>query len=1085
MTRRHDNRTEEARRAKVLGTFQFVQGEAKVNSKHTARGLVPRRKSVLSAAIVAALGGTSPVLAQDVPADGGPVDVIITTGTRMRDTGMDLPNPVTVITREEMTVIAPTNMIEGVAELPQFYGSATTQAPSGYFTSTGAGSLNLRGLQSKRTLQLLDGRRVVPSTIFGGPDVNLFPENVVRSVETVTGGASAAYGTDAVAGAVNFILDTNFEGLRANLSTGANENGHGDHYEASFAAGFALGENDNTHLLVSVEKAEQDPIWGNDILEYDWYKARALLENPNLAVRGTSPENPFYLALDQVRSMNYSLDGIFHLPAGAAGGAQILNSSGTTSPFVPGSPCDAHGCSTVAGGSFANDDSGIPSQWISPDSGRDNLFAYAEHEFGSNLRVYGQAIASEAEFTVANFGGLFGNPPAANADRAFTIFSGNPFLPANIQQALTNNALPSVQFSRIGAYEDLAFDAFLQQVTETNSVTGGFEYDLDGDGFFGGWQLRGYYQVGETDVNAIQRGGIRLDRVYLAMDVVPDPLNGGAPACNVTVSTRGTADPIYQDCVPLNLFGRGRASAAAVDWVTGFEPGVPMHADGFLSATESMPHDYVSGRNKQRVIHIEQDVWEFSADGQISEGWAGPVTMGFGVGFREESFTQVVEVGPGGNVNADPRARPVRANGSAPGIRGVPGGALASGNSVEIQFSNVPFARGEQDVTEAFTEFLVPLVTGRTAVEQLNFSGAARWADYSGAEQQHSWKMGFDWSIIEPLRLRTTVSEDVRAATMGEKFDRTGGITPPFTDRGITPTPAPYAATQFSNGSPNIQPEAAKTKTFGFVFQPLGIEGLSVSADWYSVIIEDNIQQATPQAVINGCYLQSDPTMCALITRGGVPSAEDPTINYISLIGVPYFNQARTEAKGIDYELNYRTSVDWFGGGEFVGVRLLASYLDERNEINVAGVKSKLEGTFGQVPANDTGLPERTALLSGNYSRGPLALSMTARYTGSMIVQRTWNNGPPAPVWDVADNEVQAEYIVDARFDYRFDTSNGEIGVYFNINNLFDEDPQDFFTAAFSTNFSAGTGLGYYGESRGRRYTIGARMDLGGFGSGN
>ena len=1049
-----------------------------MKNKRAVRGFVPGRKSVLSAAIMAALGGTMPAFAQDAAADAGPIDVIVTTGSRLRDTGMDLPNPVTVITKEEMTVIAPTNMIEGVSELPQFYGSATTQSPSGFFTSTGAGSLNLRGLQSKRTLQLLDGRRVVPSTIFGGPDVNLFPENVVRSVETVTGGASAAYGTDAVAGAVNFILDTSFEGLRANLSTGANENGHGDHYEASFAAGFALGENDNTHLLVSVEKAAQDPIWGHDILEYDWYKARALIDNPNVALRGTSPQNPQFLLVDQVRSMNYSLDGIFHLPAGA----QILNSSGTTSPYVPGSPCNAHGCSTVAGGSFANDDSGIPSMWISPDSSRDNLFGYVEHEFGGNLRVYGQAISSEAEFTTANFGGLFGNPPLANADRAFTIFSGNPFLPANIQQAMTTAGLASVQFSRIGAFEDIAFDAYVQQVTETNSLTGGFDYEFGGDG---GWLLRGYYQVGETDVNAIQRGGIRLDRIYLAMDVVPDPLNGGAPACNVTVTTRGTANPIYQDCVPLNLFGRGQASPAAVDWVTGFEPGVAMHADGFLSATESMPHDYVSGPNKQRVIHIEQDVWEFSADGQISEGWAGPVTMGFGVGFREESFTQVVEVGPGGNVNADPRARPVMANNAGLGIRGVPGGALASGNSVEIQFSNVPFARGEQDVTEAFTEFLVPLVSGRTAVEQLNLSAAARWADYSGAGQQHSWKMGLDWAVIDQLRVRTTVSEDVRAATMGEKFDRTGGITPPFTDNGITPTPSPYAATQFSNGSPNIQPEKAKTKTFGFVFQPLTVEGLSVSADWYSVIIEDNIQQANAQAVINGCYLQSDSTMCALITRGGVPSTEDPTINYISLIGVPYFNQARTEAKGVDYELNYRRNVDWFGGGEFVGVRLLASYLDERNEINVSGVKSKLEGTFGQVPGPDSGLPELTALLSGNYSRGPLSLSMTARYTSSMIIQRTWNNGPPAPVWDVADNEADPEYLVDARFDYRFDTASGEIGIYFNVNNLFDEDPQDFFTAPFSTNFSAGTGLGVYGENRGRRYTIGARMDFGGFGSGN
>ena len=101
------------------------------------------------------------------------------------------------------------------------------------------------------------------STIFGGPDVNLFPENVISSVETVTGGASAAYGTDAVAGAVNFILDTDFEGFRANVSGGENDQGDGDHYEVSFGAGFALG--DKTHLLVSLERSEQDAIGGEQI----------------------------------------------------------------------------------------------------------------------------------------------------------------------------------------------------------------------------------------------------------------------------------------------------------------------------------------------------------------------------------------------------------------------------------------------------------------------------------------------------------------------------------------------------------------------------------------------------------------------------------------------------------------------------------------------------------------------------------------------------------------------------------------------------------------------------------------------------
>jgi outer membrane receptor protein involved in Fe transport len=1023
------------------------------------------RKSRLAIAIMAALGGQSLAQAQDPAVDTG--DEITVTGSRIRTTGMDMPNPVTTVTQDEISVLAPTNMIEGLAELPQFYMSNTTQNPGNYFVTEGAGCLNLRGLQCKRTLQLLDGRRVVQSTIFGGPDINLFPANVIRTIESVTGGATAAYGTDAVSGVVNFILDTDFEGFKANVSTGANDNGDGEHYEASFGAGFALGE--KTHLLISLEKNEQDPIWGDQIYDYDWYQARALVNNP-AAGAGTTPDNPFYIPANDVYSLDYSLDGIFHFGA-AAGGERILDANGNPSPVVPGTPCatgappalEPMGCSTTNGGSGV--ESGVPGYQISPDSGRENIFAYIEHEFG-NLTVYGQAISSDAEFNNKAAGGLFPFPQVPPLRRNFTIFPGNPFLPPGLP------AIPAagVPFSRVGGPDDLNIDAYLEQTTETDSLTGGFEYDFRGDGFFGngGWQLEGYYQSGETDVKATQRGGIRLDRIFLAVDVVTDPLTG-QPACNVTVTTRGTANPLYQDCVPLNLFGRGRASAAAIDWVTGFEPGVPIHADGFLSATESLPHDYISGVNKQRVIDIQQDVWEISADGQIAEGWAGPITMAFGYGFREESFDQVVEVGPGGNINADPRARPVMANNAALGIRGVPGGAAASGNSVEIQFSNVPFARGEQDVKEAFTEFLIPLLNDRTGFQQLNLSAAARWADYSGAGQVQSWKGGLDWAIIDSLRLRTTVSQDVRAATMGEKFDRTGGITPQFTDYGITPTPSPYIATQYSNGTPDIKPEIAKTKTLGFVYQPVDVSGLSVSVDWYQVRVRDNIAQATPQAVINGCYTDNDPFLCSLITRGGPPSAENPAINYISLIGVPYYNQNSAEAEGIDFEVNYRKGVNWFGGGD-VGLRLLGSWLDERNDITSTGAVTRLAGTFG--------LPERTSLIQGSYYKDRLAFTLSVNYADSMLANRNWNFNGTSNRWDVADNEIASETVVDARFNYRFETGGGVVNVFLNANNLFDTGPEENL-AVFSTNFSYGTGLGVTGENRGRRFSVGASMDFG------
>jgi outer membrane receptor protein involved in Fe transport len=130
----------------------------------------------------------------------------------------------------------------------------------------------------------------------------------------------------------------------------------------------------------------------------------------------------------------------------------------------------------------------------------------------------------------------------------------------------------------------------------------------------------------------------------------------------------------------------------------------------------------------------------------------------------------------------------------------------------------------------------------------------------------------------------------------------------------------------------------------------MDVSGLSVSLDWYQVRVRDNIQQTTAQSVINGCYQENEPFLCSLITREGAPING---VNTISLIGVPYYNQNAVEAKGVDFEVNYRRNVDWFGGGD-VGLRFLGSWLDERDNVSSAGTVTLLVGTFG--------LPEWTGL---------------------------------------------------------------------------------------------------------------------------
>jgi outer membrane receptor protein involved in Fe transport len=354
--------------------------------------------------------------------------------------------------------------------------------------------------------------------------------------------------------------------------------------------------------------------------------------------------------------------------------------------------------------------------------------------------------------------------------------------------------------------------------------------------------------------------------------------------------------------------------------------------------------------------------------------------------------------------------------------------------------------------------------------EQVNMSASARWASYSGAGDVWSWKGGIDWALTDELRLRTTISQDVRAATMGEKFDRTGGLGN-GTDYLLDPAGGlSYGFTIFSNGSPDIQPEEAKTMTVGFVYQPVALNGFSISLDWYSVEVTDNINRAAAGDVLSGCYLDGDDELCALITRGGLPSTQDPSINYISLVGVPFYNQNSVKASGVDFEINYGTPVEWFGGGEFVNVRALGSYLRERSNTTQAGAKTEIQGRFGS--------PEFTFLVNGGYSRGPLNVNLTARYTDEMIINPNWNFLGTSNRWDVADNKINNEILVDARVGYRMELAEGNLNLYLNVNNLFDKAPQQYLTGAYSNFFSVGPGLGVTGDLRGRRYSIGANFEF-------
>ncbi len=232
---------------------------------------------------------------------------------------MSTPVPVTAVQASRLKQMAPATIVEGLSQLPQFYGN-TTQTANAFFGSGSAGGLNLRGLGVNRTLVLLNGRRMISATAFGGVDISNFPEALISNVETVTGGASAAYGTDAVAGVTNFILNTNFEGLKLAGQWGQTTRNDGSNYQVSATWGFKIG--DRGHIILSAEKFEQQGI--HSYAGRDWYQSWGTIADPS---------GILYIKPNVV-SANASFDGIISVPVTSPLYGYAFNRNGTASQFA-------------------------------------------------------------------------------------------------------------------------------------------------------------------------------------------------------------------------------------------------------------------------------------------------------------------------------------------------------------------------------------------------------------------------------------------------------------------------------------------------------------------------------------------------------------------------------------------------------------------------------------------------------------------------------------------------------------------------------------------------------------------------------
>ena len=451
------------------------------------------------------------------------------TGSRLERDGMMMPTPVAVITKVELDTLGPTTLVDAFVQLPHFLNNDTPQTQSfGSSGAAGASYLNLRGIGSVRTLVLLDGRRIVPSTRAGTVDIALLPRSLVRSVEIVTGGASAAYGSDAVSGVVNLILDRDFSGLHGSVQTGLSNRGDYGNRELSLSYGAALGE--TATLLVAAEVASAQGIRG--YRSRDWFHSVAAIENPD-------PAGTREVFARDVHATGYTYGGL--ITAGPLAGTQFLP-GGVPAPFERGTLVTAQ---TQGGGSGV--DPAADLVWILPDQQRANGFLRVTTRPAENLTAFLQVIGARSSSAFGK------DPPSLWGPWEATILQDNAFLSDSIRSRMLDSGIGSFRLGRVST-GDLGKPQ-VRNASTLVSPTLGVAWQGPT------WRLDAYYQYGHNRSALQYSETLRIDRIYRAIDSVRDPASGRI-VCRSTLLTPDDG------CVPANLFGEGSVSEAARRYVT-------------------------------------------------------------------------------------------------------------------------------------------------------------------------------------------------------------------------------------------------------------------------------------------------------------------------------------------------------------------------------------------------------------------------------------------------------------------------------------------------------------------------------------
>lgn len=868
-------------------------------------------------------------VATDAEADAAAAETIVVTGSRIRSPNIESMQPISVVSGEEFFETGQVSVGDVLNDLPQLRNTFSQQNSTRFLGTRGLNLLDLRGLGTERTLVLVNGRRHVAGDVLStgvSPDINSFPTDLIERVDVVTGGNSAIYGSDAIAGVVNFILKDDFDGLQLRAQTGLNidHNDAGNQYVSVLAGkNFADGRG---NIAVNAEYAHQSAYYasGRPNLSY----------NSNFIVVDTDPagtpngsDGVFDRAFFRdIRSATISTGGMVSAYMGSAAPCGVGYTTAYTCAhqFQSDGTIVAQTGQRVGFGPFGNfiggnGYSGREGQLItlSPRLDRYSVNAFGHFEVSPAFVPFFEAKYVRSEALGSQSGPFFSQGTTlADPYNRERIRLDNPYLTDQARTYLTNQFTQSTVNPNTGA----ALSAAQLAAQRAAIANGSFRFNLRrnwvdlgirdedfrretyrgvlgvrGD-FNDDWNYEVYGNYGVHKERNIIQGNVNAQRYLLAVDAVRDPVSGQI-VCRSKIDPTAALGYAYADgdaailaadvaaCVPLNPFGDGSVSQAARDYVL----------------VDSLATGKITQLNFGGFMAGDTSGF-FNLPG-------GPLAFSIGAEYRRETLRYELD--------------DLTQNGYA-------------------FYNAIPsFKAPASEVKEAYAEVRIPLLKDVPFFYDLTVTAQGRVADYKGSTGTvYAYGGGAEWAPVPDIRFRGSYSRSVRAPNLSELFSEQGqnfapGFGDPCSERNIGTGSATRAANCaaagrpagydfvysssleiLSGGNPDLTEEKSTSWTVGTVLTPRFVPGLSLSVDYYDIVVKDVISAVSAQQIANLCYDSPnlDNPFCALFQRAGAsggPNGEVPFQIIEASLLQSSANFARLTARGIDTNLQYQRTFDW------------------------------------------------------------------------------------------------------------------------------------------------------------------------------